>query len=247
MAKVKEIYNYIDSIASFNTQEDWDNSGFLVGDGNAEVTKILFTLDITNDVIAQANNIGANLIVSHHPLIFKPASKVMSGSTLHEVIKNEINVISAHTNFDKAVNGINDVLCHTVGLNDFTKIGNTYLNVAEYKTPVPAQVFVNHIKSVLGGTVRYNYINKEIKKVGVCGGSGCDFLELARELGCDAFLTGDASHHNFLDADEMGMVLVAAGHFETENLAIEPLMNMIKDNFDVPCNLAYQETPIITI
>lgn len=247
MATVKDIYDYIDLIAPFDTQEEWDNSGLLVGDENVEVTKILFALDITSDVIEQAKKVGANLIVSHHPLIFKPASKVMAGSLLHEVVKNEINVISAHTNYDKAYYGINDTLCNAVGLDDFKKTEDTNLNVAEYNTPVPTEVFVKHIKSVLGGTVRYNRVNKIIKKVGVCGGSGCDYLDLAKELECDAFLTGDASHHEFLDAEEMDIVLIAAGHFETENLAMEPLMNKIKMIFGVPCSLAYQETPIITI
>lgn len=247
MPKVKDIYDYIDLIAPFCTQEEWDNSGLLVGDENAEVSRILFALDITKDVILQAKNMGANLIVSHHPLIFKPVTNIIKGSPLYEAVKNEINVISAHTNYDKAHYGINDVLCRAVGLNDFTKTDDAHINVAEYKTPMSPDSFVNHIKSVLGSSIRYNHINKEIKKVGVCGGSGCDYLELAGELGCDAFLTGDASHHEFLDADEMGIVLVAAGHFETENPAMEPLMNKIEMIFGVPCALAVQKSPVITV
>lgn len=247
MLSVKDIYDYIDIIAPFDTQEEWDNSGLLVGDENAEVTKILFALDITSDVILQAKNMGANLIISHHPIIFKPVSNIMWGSVLHDAVKNEINVISAHTNYDKAHYGINDVLCRAVGLNDFSKTDNAHINVAECETPMSVKSFVNQVKNALGCMVRYNHINKEIKKVGVCGGAGCDFLELAKELGCDAFLTGDASHHDFLDADEMGVVLVAAGHFETENLAMAPLMEKIEMIFGVPCALAVQKSPVITV
>lgn len=247
MVTVEKIYNYIDSIAPFNTQEEWDNSGLLVGEKNAEVSKILFALDVTSDIIEQAIDCGAELVITHHPIIFKPVSNVLNDSLIYKLIKNNISIICAHTNYDKAINGVNDVLCNTVGFDSFSKIENTCLNVAEYNIDVPTDVFVNHIKSVLNGTVRYNYLNKSIKKVAICSGSGSDYLSLAKELNCDALLTGDASHHAFLDANEMDILLVAAGHFETEMIAIEPLMNKIKNQFDVACVLAHQKTPIITI
>ncbi|MBQ4573283.1 MAG: Nif3-like dinuclear metal center hexameric protein [Clostridia bacterium] len=247
MATVKDIYNYMDLIAPFNTQEEWDNSGLLVGDKTAEVSKILFALDVTSDIIEQAIDYGAELIITHHPIIFKPVSNVLSDSLIYKLIKNNISIICAHTNYDKAIDGVNDILCNTVGFDTFKKIENTCLNVAEYNLEVPTEVFVNHIKSVLCGTVRHNSINNNIKKVAVCSGSGSDYLELAKEFNCDALLTGDASHHAFLDADEMGILLVAAGHFETEMIAILPLINKIKNQFDISCVLAHQETPIITI
>ncbi len=247
MVTVEKIYNYINSIAPFETQEEWDNSGFLVGDKNAEISKIIFALDVTTDIINQAIDCGAELIITHHPIIFKPVSNVLSDSLIYKLIKNNISIICAHTNYDKAVDGVNDILCKTVGLDSFKKIENTCLNVAEYDVEIPMDVFVNHIKSVLNGTVRYNFLNKNIKRVAVCSGSGSDYLELAKELECDSLLTGDASHHAFLDADEMDILLVAAGHFETEMIAIEPLMNKIKNQFDITCVLAHQKTPIITI
>ncbi len=247
MVTVERIYNYIDSIAPFDTQEEWDNSGLLVGDKTAEVSKILFALDVTSDIINQAVDCGAELIITHHPIIFKPVSDVLSDSLIYKIIKNNISIICAHTNYDKAVDGVNDILCNTVGFDCFKKIENTCLNIAEYNHEVPVDVFVNHIKSVLNGTVRYNSTNQKIKKVAVCSGSGSDYLSLAKELNCDALLTGDASHHAFLDADEMGILLVAAGHFETEMIAVEPLLNKIKNQFDISCVLAHQETPIITI
>ena len=163
MATVKDIYNYIDSIAPFNSQEEWDNSGLLVGDENIEVSKVLFALDVTTDIIDQAVDGGADLIITHHPIIFKPVTDVLSDSLIYRLIKNNISIICAHTNYDKAVDGVNDILCKTVGFNSFNKVENTCLNVAEYNHEVPSEVFVNHIKSVLGGTVRFNSLNNKIK------------------------------------------------------------------------------------
>ena len=104
-----------------------------------------------------------------------------------------------------------------------------------------------HFKEKLNCVVRYNNLNKNINKLAVCSGSGSDYLSLAKEMGCDALLTGDASHHSFLDADEMGIVLFACGHFETEMIAIKPLLEKINNEFDVECVLALQSTPIMTI
>lgn len=247
MATVKDIYNFIDTLAPFSSAEEWDNAGLLVGDENKIVNKILFALDCTEDVINQAVSLGADLIFTHHPVIFKPISNITADSLVYKLITNNLSIICAHTNYDKAIGGVNDILCDTIELNNIIKVENTCLNVGELKTAMNTNEFAEFIKSKLNGIVRYNLIEKTIKKVAVCSGSGSDYLALAKEFNCDALLTGDGSHHSFLDADEMGILLVCAGHFETENIAIKPLADKINNNFDIECVIAVQKSPIITI
>ena len=247
MATVKDIYNFIDKIAPFDTAEEWDNSGLLVGDENQVVNKILFALDITTDIVNQAISVSADLIITHHPLIFKPVSNVLSDSIIFKLIENKISLICAHTNYDKAVDGVNDILCKKVGFKKFEKVENTCLNIAHFDKAVSTDCFLKDIKSVLGGIIRYNSIIKSIKKVAVCSGSGSDYLTLAKEMDCDALLTGDASHHAFLDANEMDILLISAGHFETENIAIKPLADKVKNKFNIDYVLAVQNTPIMVI
>lgn len=246
MATVRDVYNFIDFIAPFDAQADWDNSGILVGDENAEVTKILFALDATNDVINQAIKNDANLIVTHHPIIFKPISTVVQDSLVYKLIKNNISIICAHTNYDKADDGVNDLLCKEIGFNEFIKFGE-FLNIVELDKPITSNQLLNKVKKALDGIIRFNSVSDNIDRIAVCSGSGCDLLSVAKDSGCNAFITGDASHHSFLDADEEGILLIAAGHFETENLAIKPLMKKIEKEFNIPCVLAQQNTPINVI
>ncbi len=244
MATVKEIFNYIDSFAPFNTQEEWDNSGFLVGNENSIVNKIMFALDITTDVINQAIDKKCDLIVTHHPIIFKAVSNVLSDSLVYKLIQNNISIICAHTNYDKAVGGVNDILCNTIGDVSYEKIDNTCLNIAVLDKSYSSIEYAEILKDKLNCDVRYNSFENIIEKIAVCSGSGSDYLSLAKELNCNALVTGDASHHAFLDADEMNMNIFACGHFETENIAVKPLLKKINDYFDIDCFLAIQNTPI---
>lgn len=247
MATVKDIYKYIDSIAPFDTQEEWDNSGLLVGDENKAVKKALFALDITSEVIKQATEQNVDLIVTHHPIIFKPISEVKSDSLVYKIIKNSLSIICAHTNYDKAEEGVNDILCYTIGLDSFSKVEGACLNIGYFNEETGLCDFVSHVKNTLGGTVRYNNGKATVKKIAVCSGSGSNFLDLAHDLGCDALLTGDGGHHAFLDAQEYNMSLICAGHFETEAIAMAPLKEKIKNEFEIECIAASQNTPIITI
>ena len=247
MATVNDVYEFINKIAPFNTAEEWDNSGFLIGDGSKKVNKIILALDITSEIVDKAIEIDANLIVTHHPVIFKPVREIKNNSFIYKIIKHDIAVISAHTNYDKAVDGVNDILCNALEFVDFQKVPNSFLNVGILNKEYTTSEFAQYLKQRLSGVVRYNNINKNIKNVAVCSGSGSDFLNDAKLLNCDALLTGDGSHHDFIDASEMDICLFCAGHFETENLAMKPLCEKIKDYMKIECVMAEQTTPVVTI
>ena len=238
MYKVSEIYDYINSIAPFNTQEEWDNSGLLVGDLNGNVTKIAVALDITQAAITTAKKLGAELIVSHHPVIFKAQKQFRVGNLAYELAAAGISALCAHTNLDAAEGGVSDVLAQRLAFTIFSPYPcrTPPCRCSEWERlrtfPMQPSEFAQSVKEKLNCTmVRYVAGRQAVRSVVVCGGAGCSLLDEAISLGADAFVTGDASHHDFLNAAEAGITLVAAGHFNTEDVVIEPLAKKLAENF----------------
>lgn len=241
MAKVKDFYGYLNSIAPFETQEDWDNSGMLVGDMNAEVKKAAVVLDITHEEIKKAKAIGADLIISHHPVIFNPIKSVTKGSVPYELVASSINALCCHTPLDIADGGTNDSLAELLGIN-VTRADDPILRLGTVE-PTTAQGLAGKIANTLNTKVRYADAGKTIKKIAICTGAGCSLIEAAGEI--DAFITGDASHHNFLDCVQAGITLIAAGHYETEIIVVPVLVKKLQAQFpDIEIIDIKQENPI---
>lgn len=241
MAKVKDFYGYLNSIAPFETQEDWDNSGMLVGDMNAEVKKAAVVLDITHEEIKKAKAIGADLIISHHPVIFNPIKSVTKGSVPYELVASSINALCCHTPLDIADGGTNDSLAELLGIN-VTRADDPILRFGTVE-PTTAQELAGKIANTLNTKVRYADAGKTIKKIAICTGAGCSLIEAAGEI--DAFITGDASHHNFLDCVQAGITLIAAGHYETEIIVVPVLVKKLQAQFpDIEIIDIKQENPI---
>lgn len=241
MAKVKDFYGYLNSIAPFETQEDWDNSGMLVGDMNAEVKKAAVVLDITHEEIKKAKAIGADLIISHHPVIFNPIKFVTKGSVPYELVASSINALCCHTPLDIADGGTNDSLAELLGIN-VTRADDPILRLGTIE-PTTAQELAGKIANTLNTKVRYADAGKTIKKIAICTGAGCSLIEAAGEI--DAFITGDASHHNFLDCVQAGITLIAAGHYETEIIVVPVLVKKLQAQFpDIEIIDIKQENPI---
>ena len=243
--KIKEVYDFLDFIAPFNTAAQWDNCGLSVGSLNCDVTKILIALDVTDDVIDEAVRIGAELVITHHPLIFAPVSQIEGESLLYKAVKSGVTFISSHTCLDKAIGGVNDCLARKVGVKNLqTTDVDEFLKVGEIE-PCTAEEFAEKIKNTLGGKVAFTDNGKIIKKVALCSGGGGDLISAAAEVGADAFLTGEAKHHEYLFANRIGVALFDAGHFETEVVVIEYLRKIIGLQFDDTEVLVYdRKSPV---
>lgn len=242
MARVKDFYEFLNTLAPFDTQESWDNSGMLVGDAEAEVKKAAVVLDITAEEIAKAKSAGAELIISHHPVIFSPLKSVTKGSVPFELVASSINAICCHTPLDIAEGGTNDTLSQLLGF-DLTQSENDPILRTGTIESTTASALAGHIAQKLSTRVRYADAGKPIQKIALCTGSGCSLIEAAGEI--DAFITGDASHHNFLDCIQAGITLIAAGHYETEIVVVPALVKKLQEQFpNVEIIDLKQENPI---
>ncbi|MDR1628292.1 MAG: Nif3-like dinuclear metal center hexameric protein [Oscillospiraceae bacterium] len=345
MIMVKEIYKFINDIAPFNSSFDWDNTGLLIGDMGQNVSNVLVALDVTKEVISEAVDFDCNLIISHHPVIFKPVKNILNGSIPYLAVKNNLNVICAHTNLDLANEGVNKCLANKLNLknirplcksnrleynkiivfsppkyendiikamseNGAGKLGNysmcsfisdgtgrflpesgakPYIGekgvleevkevkiemicpenrtksaikamkavhpyeepaydvfkdfsvykeyydgiIGDLEVPMDSIKFAEFIKEKLNCEgLRYTEIDQKIiKKVALCGGAGGNYIRDAVKSEADAFVTGEIKHSDILEANHSGVMVVDAGHFKTENLAIDNFKNILEKKF----------------
>jgi len=249
MPTVNEVNNFIFSIASVEMKADFDNVGFLVGRGESNVSKILVCLDITNDVISEAHETGVELIVAHHPLFFSLKSVTDSDTTGKKIIRlltGNISAICMHTNLDAAFGGINDALAATIGISGdgmntelldeegclSTGEAYSYGRVGFLKKPCSLSEYLDILKNSLGvNGLRYYDAGREVNKVGIVSGSGGDKFDCAVMHGCDTFVSADIKYHVFLEAKEVGINIVDAGHYSTENVISSVLVSILSEAF----------------
>ena len=240
MTTVADILKFMDSVAPPYMKMDWDNCGLLCGRKDKEVRKILVALDPFRNVIREAIDLGADLIVTHHPLIFSAPLMAVSDNTetgrcVLELMEHGIAAINAHTNLDLAPGGVNDVLAQTLGLQNIeiiNPIDNYGLlrwgTVAEQ----PLSAFLTAVKENLHcDGLRYVDAGKPVRKVAVGGGSCADEMEEALDAGCDTFVTADVKYNQFRTAFELGLNLIDAGHFHTENPTMPVLAEKLATQF----------------
>ncbi len=246
MATVRDIYEALDAFAPFSTQMDFDNAGLLVGRGERDITKILLSLDITLPVVEEAKKLGVGLVVSHHPVIFHPAKTICSGNPTGEIllalIENGIGAICAHTNLDVAVGGVNDALACALGLENIQVFltdgtdaqGRPYGlgRVGELHQPTSLSTFAEQVKFALrAGGVRCVDGGRPVAKVAVGGGACGGCLQDAWRQGCDVLVTSDVKYDVFLEAKALGMSLIDAGHYPTENVVLPKLREVLETAF----------------
>lgn len=237
MTKVRDIYAYLCELAPLSLQMDYDNAGFLIGRGDAEVTRLLLSLDVTGEVVEEAVRQGAELIVSHHPVIFHAVKSVTDDNweteKLLKLIENHIAVISMHTNLDIANGGVNDVLLSLFGAKTEGAIDNEGCGrFGTLPAPVPLAEFLPLCKAALNiSGLRYYDAGRPVSRLAVMGGSGGDCVERVFAMGCDTYVTADIKYHEFLAARELGLNLIDGDHFCTENPVITDLACKLRDRF----------------
>lgn len=231
MATAADILHYLETIAPPSMKEEWDNVGLLCGQFNQQVQKIMVALDPFEDVCWEAADWGADLIVTHHPLIFAPLKSVTDetsiGRTILFLAAHSISAINAHTNLDFAPGGVNDVLAARLDLKEVQVISPSGMDEAGRPwgllrsgtvTPQPLSNFLVFVKERLGcPSLRYVSSEKNVHKVAVGGGSCGSEIHAAVKAGCDTFVTADVKYNQFWEAHDLGLNLIDAGHFYTEN------------------------------
>lgn len=245
MTSVNEVYRLIQSKAPFQLQMDFDNSGFLVGRGERLVNRILVALDITEPVIEEAINCGAQLIVAHHPVIWGGAKSVTdqtaTGRKLLLMAEHGIAAICAHTNLDAVEDGVNDALALKLGLTDIGQLhqdgvddqGRPY-GIGRVGTVSPQSLydFALSVKQLLGSNgIRLVDGGKPVHTVAVGGGSCGNMIRDVIAQGCDTFVTADVKYDGFLDAKALGINLIDAGHYPTENVVCPVLRSWLQEAF----------------
>lgn len=259
---VQDILDIIETIAPADLAESWDNVGLMVGNPSDEVRSILLGLDPTLPILAEAEALGANLAITHHPIIFHPLKSVHfehpDGRFIHEAIRRHINVISCHTNLDAAVPGVSDALAGLLGLIDTEPLAPREINgvrtglgrVGNLPAPVPAEEFIRLLRKACAAPwlLAAGPRPEKITRAAVCGGSCSDLAETALHAGAQVFVTAEVKHNIARWAEQTGMWIIDAGHFATENPGMNNLAMLLADhlqrkNYHIDIKVTERQTP----
>ncbi|MGE3313716.1 MAG: Nif3-like dinuclear metal center hexameric protein [Planctomycetaceae bacterium] len=250
MVRIAEVVTVLESIAPLSLAEEWDNVGLLLGDADAEISVALTCLTLTSDVASEAIQAGAGLIISHHPILFRPVQQITTesweGRLLLDLLRAGIAVYSAHTAYDSARDGINAELAQQLKLSNVAPIRpKVALSGSISPSPSPPigsgrcgqlrnAIALKDFVATVGRTLKAGPLqfagdeNAMVSKVGIACGSAAEFLSDAKRAGCQVLLTGEARFHSYVEAREIGIALVTAGHYATERPAMERFAKQIE-------------------
>jgi dinuclear metal center YbgI/SA1388 family protein len=244
--QIREIIQFLDTVAPARYQESYDNSGLLYGDENWACTGIVVALDATIGVIEEAIAKGANLVITHHPILFSAIKKIEGKSYAEQAflkaIKNDMALLAVHTNLDNVIHGVNGKIAQVIGLQHTaimqpagpadTMPGVGSGLIGELASAVSETAFLAQLKAVFKVPVlrHSGFVGKPVKTVAVCGGSGSFLINRALQLKADIYITADMKYHQFFDANGQ-MVIVDVGHFESEQYTIDLLYDLLAEKF----------------
>lgn len=262
MPTIRDIATTIEGIAPLSLQESYDNSGLQIGSPDTQVNSVMVCLTVTEEILAEARSKGCELIVSHHPLLFKGlkhiSDKTSTERIVTEAIRHNIALYAAHTNLDASKEGVSVDMAQALGMTEIKPLQPTGDNSIEglgvigaMPNPVPALEFLRHVKKIFGvKNIRYSATTPTIviRKVALCGGAGGSLIEKAIKKGADAYVTGDLRYHDY-DSFGHEILLADIGHYESELGARKLLGRLIRDAYpDVVIMTAESEiNPIETL
>jgi dinuclear metal center YbgI/SA1388 family protein len=250
---VKDLLEILEGIAPVGLAEQWDNVGLMIGKPGQEVSGLLLALDPTEEVLAEAKELGVNAIITHHPLIFHPLKAIYTdqplGRFLQQALASEISVVGCHTNLDQAVDGVNDVLAASLGINEPRPLvpaaepGNSAIHgtgqsigfgrLGNLTETLSGEAFIEKLSEALDLPVLRvaGNLPAEISTVAVCGGSGSELAEIAFAQGAQVYVTGEVKHSTARWAEAAGFCIIDGGHFATEKPVVETLADNLRRIF----------------
>ena len=240
MVKVRDIIKVIEDFAPLSLQEGWDNSGLCIGSPDAPVTSVLLGLDCTPELVDEAVECGADMIITHHPLIFSGLKKIspddMVGAAVIKAIKAGISIYAAHTSADKVIAGVSGAMAARLGLVNVSILdedgdGTGLGVVGDLPEPLSAEEAVRVVKERFGLKVMRTSrpIEGSVSRVAMCGGSGGSLIKAAKASGAQLYISGDISYHNFFTPE--GFMIMDIGHYESEKDIVEILFSLLRKNF----------------
>lgn len=250
MAKVAEIQDYLAHLAPPDLAESWDNTGLLIGDPSQTVEKILTCLTLTPDVAEEAISHKVDLIISHHPILFRPVQQITSasveGKLLRDLIQANISVYSPHTSYDSAERGINWQLAHLLGLEEIGILRPVLTQSDSVENPqsgagrfgsLPAELSLKQVNQLIKQALQVSSLqfvgdpDLRVQRIGIACGAAAEFLNDAHRHNCQVLLTGEARFHACLEARTLGMGMILPGHYATERPAMEQMAQLLHQQF----------------
>ena len=241
---VKELVDFLHEVAPNHLQESYDNSGLLVGNYESEIKGVLISLDVTEEVIEEAQALGCNMIISHHPIIFSGLKRIVGANFIQRIvaqaIKNDLNLFAIHTNLDNTFEqGVNQNIANRLALTNQSillpkdpEVPEIGAGIIGFIEPTSELKFLELLKDKMeASSIRYTTLrDRPIQKVAICGGSGRFLLEAAKAQNADIFISSDFKYHEFFEAD--GQIVIAdIGHFESEQFTSQLIQGIINDKF----------------
>jgi len=261
MIVIRQLTDYLETIAPLHLQEGYDNAGLICGHRDQEISGILCCLDATEAIVQEAIDTGCNLVVAHHPIVFKGLKKINGYSyverSIIKAIKNDIAIYAIHTNLDNVLfQGVNERIAKRLGLESIQLLLPKNSVASSFPGPsgtgvmgllpeaMSPDAFLTFIKERMDTPcIRHTeLLNRPVQSVAICGGSGSSFLEAALKRQCDAYISADFKYHEFFDADQQ-ILIADIGHYESEQFTIELLFEIITNKFS---NFAVRKTKLNT-